>query len=195
MKIVDRRKRGHALPANMTVSLRGDVSTRAANCRVGAPHPPALPGQGPRGGWKPPTLHLIRHSRESGSPDVRENWIPAFRGDEDLVRAGARRLVTMRLLRFARNDSVMCGSTRGAKRTRRVGALHPPALPDQGPRGGWKPLTPHLIRLSRESGSPDAQENWIPAFAGMTIRGFFNRPPGVRATNPFGPSSRALGMT
>jgi len=78
VKNVDRRKREHALPANMTVSHRGDVSTRAANCRVGALHPPALPGQGPRGGWKPPTLHLIRHSREGGSPDVRENWIPAF---------------------------------------------------------------------------------------------------------------------
>ena len=147
MKIVDRRKRGHALPANMTVSPRGDVSTRAANCRVGALHPPALPDQGSRGGWKPPTLHLIRHSRESGSPDVRENWVPAFAGMT--MGSVAVRPATGRCPEW---------------RTRRVGALHPPALPDQGPRGGWKPPTLHLIRHSRESGSPDVRENWIPAF-------------------------------
>jgi hypothetical protein len=173
VKIVDRRKRGHALPSVMTVSPWGDALTRAANCTMDALPLLSLPDGGSKC-----VRTLIRHSRESGSPDVRENWIPAFRGDEDLVRAGARRLVTMRLLRFACNDRVMCGSTRGAKRTRRVGALHPPALPGQGPRGGWKPPTLHLIRHSRESGSPDARENRIPAFAGMTIRGSFNRPRG-----------------
>jgi len=154
VKNTGRSKREFALPFVKTVSPWGDVPTRATNrtCRVGALHPPAHPGQGRRGGWQPPTLHLLRKGV------LKPRCVPRLAATDGVS-----------LLRFARNDRAMCGSVRGANRTCRVGALHPPAHPGQGRRGGWKPPTLHLIRHSRLPRRTDLREVLVPESKRLTM--------------------------